>query len=482
MSDALRAENARLAARVAELEGQLAAKPPIDRASLYRLASHAPWGVLVVNAQDRIDFANPAMQRWLQVPAPAMGERRADAVTAELAQTLDAPIPRALGGEAFETTLSLRDAAGELRAVKLNVNPRGGGPQGITGAAVSLYDITENEALARSMRENEARLAHIAAVTPSVNYIFDFRAGAPIWVTGRTDAVYGHTAEELLRGGPDFIRQLIHPDDIHKVGERLAELTARPDGDVVEFELRVRHGDGAYHWILDRAVAFARNSVGQVIRTLSAAIDIDGRKRAEEHRTLLINELNHRVKNTLASVQSIARQTLRVGRSPEQTIDLFTDRLVALSVAHDVLTRENWEGASLREIAEGALGPFAEQGAGRIAIEGRDVRLSARAAVDLTMALHELATNASKYGALSNETGRTHLAWRVAGTGDHPRLELEWRESGGPPVTPPSRRGFGSRLLTQGLPAELNGTAELQFAPGGVVCRITAPLQPLEPP
>jgi two-component sensor histidine kinase len=192
---------------------------------------------------------------------------------------------------------------------------------------------------------------------------------------------------------------------------------------------------------------------------------------------MLINELNHRVKNTLASVQSIARQTLSAGRPAPETIEIFTDRLVALSAAHDVLTRENWEGADLREIASGALRPFEVHGDGRLVVRGPDVRLSARAVVALAMALHELATNAVKYGALSTDAGEVRLAWDVARAGAGGRLELEWRERHGPPVQAPRVRGFGSRLLTQGLPAELDGVAELEFAPEGVTCRISAPLE-----
>jgi two-component sensor histidine kinase len=182
------------------------------------------------------------------------------------------------------------------------------------------------------------------------------------------------------------------------------------------------------------------------------------------------------VKNTLASVQSIARQTLRGGRSAAQTEELFTARLIAMSAAHDVLTRENWEGADLREIVDGALEPFLSKGDDRIQVSGPDVRLGSRAALAIAMALHELATNAAKYGALSGEAGQVSLGWQARPAGDGARLELDWREHGGPPVTPPRTSGFGSRLLTQGLAADLAGAAELTFAPGGVVCRITAPL------
>jgi PAS domain S-box-containing protein len=474
MSEELRDENARLAARIAELESQLAAKPVIDRASLFRMTNNAPWGVLALNAEGSVDYANPAFQRWLTKPAPAMGEPQAEAICESLFAILEEPVAAALRGAPYEAELTVRDLSGEARDVSLHVAPRGGGKVPINGAVVSLYDITETQALDRSVRENEARLSHINAVSPTANYIFDFEVGAPAWVAGRTERVYGYSAEELLTGGGDLIRSLIHPEDFAKVASRLVHLTAAPDGEVFEFELRIRRREAGYRWVLDRAVAFERNADGRVVKTLSAALDIDERKRAEERRTLLINELNHRVKNTLTSVQSIARQTLRSARTPEEMTDVFTGRLIALASAHDVLTRENWEGAGLRKIVDVALAPFDER---RIARSGPDARLDARAALALGMALHELATNASKYGALSNESGAVRLTWVVRANDATPILALEWRETGGPLVVAPRRRGFGSRLLTQGVRNELNGSAELEFAPQGVICRITAPLE-----
>jgi len=473
MSEELRTENARLAARVADLEAQLAVKPPIDRTSLYRMTDNAPWGVVSLNREGAIDYANPAFQRWLTVPAPATGQRRSDAITPALSAVLEAPLAAAFEGSPQEIELGLRDAKGHLRDIRLFVSPRGGGKTPVNGAIVSLYDVTDTQALDRSVRENEARLNHINAVAPTANYIFDFEAGAPAWVAGRTERVYGYTADELLAGGGDLIRSLIHPDDFPKVAARLAQLAVGAEGDVREFELRVRRRDGGYRWVLDRAVAFERNAQGRVVKTLSAALDIDERKRAEERRTLLINELNHRVKNTLASVQSIARQTMRSARTPEEMADVFTARLVALSGAHDVLTRENWEGAGLKKIVQVALAPFAGD---RISTQGPDVRLGARAALALGMALHELATNAAKYGALSGEVGGVALSWQVR-SGERAILDMVWREHGGPPVTPPKRRGFGSRLLTQGVRFELNGAAEMEFAPDGLICRISAPLE-----
>ncbi|HEX8379323.1 MAG TPA: sensor histidine kinase, partial [Allosphingosinicella sp.] len=204
------------------------------------------------------------------------------------------------------------------------------------------------------------------------------------------------------------------------------------------------------------------------------------RARAEEHQRLLINELNHRVKNTLASVQGIAFQTLRGEMPLAEARARFEARLIALSRAHDLLTEENWGGASLERVVKDAVEHLAGEAA-RVDVEGEPLRLAPRAALALAMALHELGTNAAKYGALSVEGGRVSISWEQAGD----RLRLEWRESGGPPVEPPSRRGFGSRLIERGLAADLGGTAALRFEPAGLRCEIEASLAaigPAEPP
>lgn len=205
--------------------------------------------------------------------------------------------------------------------------------------------------------------------------------------------------------------------------------------------------------------------------------DVSGRKEAEEHRELLIHELNHRVKNTLATVQSIAAQTLRNAGVAQDTRAAFEARLFALSRAHDVLTRENWEGASLREVVSQSIEPYRGMGENRLAGEGPEVRLSPRAALALSMALQELATNAVKHGALANMTGRVNITWVLDEAVQPARLHLRWEEKGGVPVQPPQRRGFGTRLIERSLAADLQGKVRIDFAPMGVVCTIEAPME-----
>jgi two-component sensor histidine kinase len=160
----------------------------------------------------------------------------------------------------------------------------------------------------------------------------------------------------------------------------------------------------------------------------------------------------------------------------EQARAAFESRLMALSRAHDVLTRENWEGAGLREIVKQALEPYSNRREDRLHLSGRDIRLVPRSALALAMAFQELATNAVKYGALSNGAGEIDIAWKLDRKAEPPRLRLRWEERGGPPVSPPLRRGFGSRLIERSLAHDLDGVVGLEFAPGGVVCTIDAPV------
>jgi two-component sensor histidine kinase/PAS domain-containing protein len=219
-----------------------------------------------------------------------------------------------------------------------------------------------------------------------------------------------------------------------------------------------------------------RDAAGRVSGALLAIVDIDQEKRAAQHQRLLINELNHRVKNTLATVQSIAAQTLRTAETPAGAREAVEMRLLALSRAHDVLTRENWEGASLREVVAQALEPYRTVGDERVHATGPDVRLPPRMALALAMALQELATNAVKYGALSNASGTVHITWTVHNGAMPPRLALQWEEREGPPVDAPGRRGFGSRLIERSLAQDLDGKVEIDFAPHGIVCTVDAPI------
>jgi two-component sensor histidine kinase len=172
----------------------------------------------------------------------------------------------------------------------------------------------------------------------------------------------------------------------------------------------------------------------------------------------------------------VAAQTLRNARSPGQARDDLESRLMALSRAHDVLTRESWEGAVLGDVVSVALEPYRARGENRFNVRGPEVRLPPRMALPIAMALQELVTNAVKHGSLSNETGEVHLSWDVSERDTGRELRLTWEECCGPPVSPPKRRGFGSRLIERGVGPELGGTAELRYDPTGLVFHLVVPL------
>ena len=200
-------------------------------------------------------------------------------------------------------------------------------------------------------------------------------------------------------------------------------------------------------------------------------IDVTARKRAEEARQLLLFELDHRVKNTLATVQAVGELTLRTATSLESFGDTFRGRIGALARMHAAIWRNKGTPIRLRELAQLSLAPFGYDGE-RASIEGDDVSIPLQTAGTLGLVLHELATNALKHGALSVMSGRVGVSWHV----EADRLSLAWRESGGPIVTEPVQQGFGSTLIKESIPYELGGSVVLDFAPHGVQCTITFPL------
>lgn len=216
-----------------------------------------------------------------------------------------------------------------------------------------------------------------------------------------------------------------------------------------------------------------RDDSGKVASIFTQGSDVTERVRAENHQKLLINELNHRVKNTLTSIQSIVSQTLRGVQTKEEASKAITNRILALSRAHNVLTAENWDGAELRAMVESSLEAFQVEGREAIRITGPSLRVGPHAAMSIALALHELATNAVKYGALSSHDGTVEVRWQLSGDA----FEFAWTESGGPTVVPPDRKGFGSRLVLQVLPLELQGKADIDYRAEGVAFKLSTSLK-----
>ncbi|AAK24525.1 sensor histidine kinase [Caulobacter vibrioides] len=251
-------------------------------------------------------------------------------------------------------------------------------------------------------------------------------------------------------------------------------LRAAMAGNAVAFRAPCPTAKGAPRW-WDTTVSPILEG-GRVIRVLATSRDVTGERLAESHRQLLVNELNHRVKNTLATVQSIANQSLRNAGVDASVRDALEGRLMAIAATHNVLTDQNWSAASLRQIVDGSVTPY-RANPGQLTISGDDLKVSPKPAVVMALAFHELAINALKYGALSAPDGHVDIHWSVD---PDDQLLIEWAERGGPTVRPPERRGFGSRIVELALPNELGGKVDLDYRRDGLRCSIRSPLSALD--
>jgi PAS domain S-box-containing protein len=280
----------------------------------------------------------------------------------------------------------------------------------------------------------------------------------------------GHTREELI--GQHFG----HVTDPEILGRDL-ELFARQvagELDTYTTDSKFRRTDGSRGWarVTSTAVRDADRAFLYAVRVVE---DITERHHTDKRQKLLIDELNHRVKNTLATVQSLARQVTRPGVSPQVAQERFQERLLALSRTHNLLNETHWEGAALRTILETELGPYATV-AGRVRLDGPEVQLEARSAVVLGMAVHELSTNAAKHGALSVASGRVQVGWKLDDRGGEAVLAIDWCELDGPTLKTQPSPGFGSRMLRQTITQELAGQLDIRYEREGVCCTIAVPL------
>jgi PAS domain S-box-containing protein len=340
-------------------------------------------------------------------------------------------------------------------------------------------DTTASRRAEQTLQETEERYRLASRATNDAIWDWNLQTDHIRW-NEAVKTLFGYAGEEVGPSGA-WWKEHIHPDDRERIRSSIyAVIDGRTDHWTDEY--RFLRSDGSYADILDRGYVL-RNEAGKAVRMIGAMLDITARKRAEEHQRLLTAELQHRVKNTLAMVQAIASQTLRGATDLEEAREAFAARLISLGRAHDILTQASWTAAPITEVVDGALSVHRQTDAARLRVSGPSVLLGAKPALALALALHELATNAAKYGALSGDSGVVDLRWHVVHEGEQPRFCLTWSEQGGPPIlAQPTRRGFGSRLIERSFASEVGGEVKLTYAPTGLVCRLEAPLAAMQGP
>jgi PAS domain S-box-containing protein len=339
------------------------------------------------------------------------------------------------------------------------------------GMGVVFRDITDRK---RAESERDLAEATLRKRSTELETVLETMPTAVLFTSDGKNVVANRRAMDLLRlenrtltGARPF--RLFRNDK--ELADEEMPMARALRGETLDDEVHViEFAGGERRTMLWRAKPL--RSADQAIRgAVCAAADVTERHRYEDHLKLLLNELNHRVKNTLTMVQSIANQTLR--QSDATAGAAFEQRLMTLSAVHSLLTDASWAGARLHDIVRASLrAHLAEEDLRRLSFDGEDMRLQPKTAVALSIALHELGTNALKYGALSVERGSVAVRW----TTEHDRFRLRWEESGGPRVAPPAQKGFGSRMIEEGLSHELQGAARIDYLPGGLVCTIDAPL------
>lgn len=440
-----------------------------------------PVATFICDAKGTIlQYNRHAVKAWGRAPLPGQTHEQFNANTRffELDGT---PMKRSMLAEVLATGQPVRDAErivehadGSRIFVSINIDPLRDAKGNLIGAVNCFLDITErkqtDEALVRSRllsHEQEQRWAAtyehaaigISEIAPD---------GRFLRVNEAICAITGFSREDLLA---NKLFTHTHPDDadVDREGFRKQIAGELPFYSV---EKRFVRKDGRVIWMSVRSspVRDAKNQLLYIVRVVQ---DITERKEAEQRQKLLVDELNHRVKNTLATVQSLAAQTARAEIAPDAFRERFEGRLIALSKAHDQLTAHHWESGELRELLTAGLAPYVAPGEGRLVLRGEDTVLRPRAALTLAMVVHELATNAAKYGAWSAPGGAVEVRWQPSGG----TLQIHWVEQGGPAVSEPDRRGFGTRFIEGSVANELGGRAELTFAETGLRCAIEIPFK-----
>jgi PAS domain S-box-containing protein len=378
-------------------------------------------------------------------------------------------------GEAFEMVFPLKGADGRYRPFLTRIIPL----KDKSGRVIRWFgknsDISKLQDAEAALRDSDARYHSAMALGQMAAWETDYVKRIRKW-TPEGMALFGLDLADgigQVGGERDEFLLSMHPEDRHLL-KNYHETANREDSFPVEY--RIVRPDGETRYMAGHGLVVERAPDGSARRQMNVASDVTARKAIEDHAQFLMRELSHRSKNILSVVLAIAGRTVRNATGLKDFEKTFSDRLRALAASNDLLTEANWSGAWLDELVRRQLAPFVEIPGSRIAIGGPPVALTADATQAIGLALHELTTNAVKYGALSSPVGQINIAWRIQRDGDAPSLRLGWVETGGPPTAEPRKKGFGQVVIKQMVEQSLSGAVTIDYAPTGVNWTLTAPL------
>ncbi|MFC7399990.1 PAS domain S-box protein [Chelatococcus sp. GCM10030263] len=443
-----------------------------DQALLRTVVEATPECIKIVARDGRLLQMNSAGKRMIEAGSDTSVEGGLiyDLIAPESQELWRANHTRVCGGETLTWEFDVIGLNGTRRHMETHAVPLRL-PDGDLAQLAITRDVTQSKNDDRTIHESEHRHRALLEALPAAVYTTDLE--------GRI-TFFNEAAVEFAGRRPELgdkwcvTWRLYSPDGAPLPHEECPMAVAlREQRPVRNEEAIAERPDGSRIWFAPYPTPL-RDSSGTMTGAINMLVDISHRKEAERQQKLLIDELNHRVKNTLATVQSLMVQSARRAETIDDYRQTLEARVLAMSRAHDELSRRNWSAADLRDLAVSGLSPYSTSG--NIAISGAPIIIPPRMALLLSMVFHELAANATKYGALTQAGGKVDFGWRTEQGDDGRVLKIDWTESGGPPVKPNARRGFGLRLVEQGVSAELNGKARLELLPSGAQCRIELPL------
>jgi PAS domain S-box-containing protein len=428
------------------------------------VTDNAPVSIAYLDTQARYKFINRRhTEQHGLTPEQIIGKRVPEVIGDKAFAIVEPYIRESLAGKAVEFEVEVPYQAGESQFVHCCFEPewRDGKVVGLVSATTDIADLKRAEA---ALRESEATFRAMFEISSVGKIEVEPESGSFLRANAAMCKFVGYSEEELLAR---TLYDITHPDERDRNRELLRRLVAGESA-VFDVEKRYIRKDGNTVWARV-TVNVIRDGSGRALRATGVILDITERKEREEKEHLLVREINHRAKNMLSVVHAIAHQTAT--RNPEDFVERFAERIQALSANQDLLVRSDWNGVEIDDLVHVQLAHFAGLIGSRIAAHGAKLRLKAASAQAIGLALHELATNAGKYGALSTDRGRVDVYWRTDGD----TLTMSWTERDGPLVSAPVRCGFGTTVMKVMTERSVGGAVDLEYVPSGLTWRLTCP-------